>query len=97
VWLLVLAIVVLVISGTFAAYLTEFYTTSFGVATFPKSVSMALIITGEVMIFVAVGWWGFAGLFGVWLWFTGARVFYQSRFETYVKSGVNPHRTFRDR
>ena len=95
-WLLVLAIVLLSVSAIFAAYLTEFYTTSFEIAKFAKAVSMALILAGEAMLFVVVGWWAIAGLVAVWLLFTVSRVFWHERFESYLESGVNPYRTFRD-
>ena len=95
-WLLVLAIVVLSVSAFFTAYLTEFYTTSFEIAKFAKAVSMALILAGEVMLFVAVGWWAIAGIVAVWLLFTLSRAFWRKRFESYGESGINPYRTFRD-
>jgi len=94
-WLLILAIVILSFSAFFAAYLVEFYTTSFEIAKFAKATSMALGFAGIIMLFVAVGWWGFAGIAGEWLLFTLARVYWHKRFEYYLKAGINPYRTFR--
>jgi hypothetical protein len=78
-WLLILAIVILAFSATFAAYLAEYYTTSFQIATFAKSTSMVLFFAGIIMLFVAVGWWGFAGIVGWWLLFTSERVVWRKR------------------
>jgi len=95
VWLLILAIVILSFSAFFAAYLAEFYTTSFEIAKFAKATSMALGFAGIIMLFVAVGWWGIAGIAGEWLIFTLSRVFWHKRFESYLKAGINPYPTFR--
>lgn len=80
-WLLILAIVILCFSAFFAAYLAEFYTTSFGIATFAKATFMALGLAGIIMLFVAVGWWGLAGIAGYWLLLTLSRLFWCKRFE----------------
>lgn len=78
------AIVILSFSAFFAAYLAEFYTTSFNIATFAKSTSMLLFFAGTIMLFVAVGWWGLAGIAGHWLLFTLSRVFWHKRLERYL-------------
>jgi len=94
-WLLILAIVILSFSAFFAAYLAEFYTTSFGIAKFAKATSMVLCLAGIVILFVVVGWWGLAGIAGDWLLLTLSRVFWHKRLESYLKAGINPYQTFR--
>lgn len=94
-WLLILAIVILCLSATFAAYLAEFYTTSFHIGTFAKATSMVLCLAGVIMLFVAAGWWGFAGIVGWWLLFTMERATWRKRYESYLRRGINPYRTFR--
>lgn len=89
-WLLILAIVILSFSAFFAAYLAEFYTTSFQIAKFAKATSMALGFAGIIMLFVAVGWWGLAGIVGEWLLFTLSRVFWHKRFATLIARDEDP-------
>ncbi|MBA7693783.1 hypothetical protein ES703_102372 [subsurface metagenome] len=93
-WLLVLAIVILSFSAFFAAYLAEAYTTSFEIATFAKATSMALGFVGIIMLFVAVGWWGLAGIAGEWLLLTLSRVFWHKRFAELIARGESSYRTW---
>jgi len=72
--LIILTIVLLSFSAFFGAYLAEAYTTSFKIATFAKLTSMVLFFAGIIMLFIAVGWWGLAGIVGYWLLFTLSRV-----------------------
>lgn len=95
-WLLMAALVILAFSATFAAYLAEFFTTSFKIATFAKSTSMALFGAGIIMLFVAMGWWGFAGIVGWWLLLVLSRVFWHKRYESDIKAGRDPYRTSLD-
>lgn len=84
-WLLILGIALLFISAVFAAYLTEAYTTSFGVATFAKATSMVLFFAGVVMLFIATNWKiGLAGIGGYWLLFTLSRLFWHKRLRRKV-------------
>ena len=85
-WLSILAIVMLSFSAFFGAYLAEAYTTSFRIAKFAKSISMILFFAGIIMLFVAVGWWGLAGIAGYWLLLTLSRVFWHKYFESYTKN-----------
>ena len=89
-WLLIIVIVILAFSAFFGAYLGEFYTPSFKVATFAKAFSMALFFLGIIMLFVTVGWWGFAGIVGYWLFFTLSRAHWHKRFEKHLKAGTDP-------
>lgn len=88
-WLLIIGIVILVFSAFFGAYLAEFYTTSFKVATFAKIISMALFFLGIIMLFVTVAWWGFAGIAGYYLLFTLSRVHWHKRFSERSGSGLD--------
>ena len=72
----------------FGAYLAVFYTPSFKVATFAKATSIALFFIGIIMLFVTVGWWGFAGIVGYWLFFTLSRVHWHKRFAERSRSGL---------
>ena len=90
--LLILAIVILSISAVFAAYLAEFFTTSFQIAKFAKATSMALGLAGIIMLFIATDWWwGLGGIVGYWLLLTLSRVFWHKRLEQYLKAGINPY------
>ncbi len=83
-WLLILAIVILSFSAFFAAYLAEFYTTSFEIAKFAKATSMVLGFAGIIMLFIAADWWwGLAGIAGYWLLLTLSRVFWHKRLGSY--------------
>ncbi len=73
------AIIILVFSSTFAGYLAERYTASFGAATFAKATCMVLFFVGITILFVAVGWWGLAGIGGYWLLLTLSRGFWGRR------------------
>ena len=90
-WLLILAIVLISFSAFFAGYLAEFFTTSFEIAKFAKSTAMLLGLAGIIMLFVAVGWWGIAGIVGEWLLVTLSRVYWHKRFEYYLKAGIDPY------
>ena len=87
-WLLILAIVLLAFSATYTAYQLEFYGRA-------DNISMVLFFAGIIMLFVAVGWWGFAGIVGWLLLLTMERVIWHKRYESYLKRGINPYRTFR--
>ena len=89
-WFLFIGIVILSFSAFFGAYLAVFYTPSFKVASFAKATSMALFFVGIIMLFVTVGWWGFAGIVGYWLFFTLSRVHWHKRFEAHLKAGTEP-------
>lgn len=89
-WFLFIGIVILSLSAFFGAYLAVFYTPSFKVASFAKAASMALFFIGIIMLFVTVGWWGFAGIGGYWLFFTLSRVHWHKRFEAHLKAGTDP-------
>ena len=89
-WLLILAIVILFLSSLQTAYYAECRTM--------KSIERPLVFTmiepflicsnfifliaGFTMLFVAVGWWGFAGIVGWWLLFTMERVTWRKRYES---------------
>ncbi len=90
-WLLILAIVILSFSAFFGGYLAEFYTTRFEIAKFAKLTSMILFFAGIIMLFVAVGWWGLAGIAGYGLLFTLSRLFWHKRLESYLKAGIDPY------
>jgi hypothetical protein len=77
------AIMILCFSAFFAAYLTQAYTTSFQIATFPKAISMVLGIVGIIMLFIATNWkLGLASIAGYWLLFTFSRLFWYRRFKS---------------
>ena len=75
----------LAFSAFLGGYLAERYTASFQVATFAKATCMVLFLAGITVLFIAVGWWGFAGIFGYGLLFTLSRVSWHRRGD-----GVNP-------
>jgi len=85
-----IGIAVLSFSAVFGAYLAVFYTPSFKVASFAKASSMALYFVGIIMLFLTVGWWGFAGIVGYWLLFKLSRVHWDKRFEALLKAGIDP-------
>ena len=95
-WILAGGIVVLLVSATFASYLQIFFTSSFEIAKPAKIVALAVMLAGLVMLFAAIGWWGLAGILGAWVWLAISMAFWEKRYEMYLKSGVNPYRTFRD-
>ena len=82
-WLLIIAIVILVVSTNFAAYLAEAYTASIKFATFAKQVAMLLVIVGVVLLFIATDWKiGLAGIGGAWVSLTLFRVLWRGRLDT---------------
>ena len=82
-WLLILAIVLLLFSAFFAAYLAEAYTTSFRIATFAKATSMVLFFAGIIMLFIATNWkLGLAGIAGYWLLLTLSMAFWHKRLNS---------------
>ncbi|MBA7476770.1 hypothetical protein ES707_12165 [subsurface metagenome] len=95
-WLLILAIVILSFTAFFAAFLAEFYTTAFKIAKFAKATTMVLGWAGIIMLCIAVGWWGLAGIAGFWLLLTLSRVFWHKRFATLVARGEDPWASGRD-
>jgi len=89
-WFLFIGIVILAFSAIFGAYLAVFYTPSFKVASFAKGTSMALFFVGIIILFIAVGWWGFASIVGYWLFFILSRIHWHKRFEAHLEAGTDP-------
>lgn len=89
-----IGIATLAFSAFFGAYLAVFYTPSFEVASFAKAISTTLFFIGIIILFVTVGWWGFACIVGYWLFFALSMAFWRKRFETLSKAGTNPWDTF---
>lgn len=71
------AILLLILSAFFVGYLAEAYTTDFKIGSFAKSVAMAVGIVGIVLLFISVGWWGLAGIFGYWILIVISMIFWR--------------------
>jgi len=90
-WIFIVGIVILTFSAFFSAYLAEFYTPSFKVASFAKATSMVLFFVGIILLFIYVRWWSLIGIVGYWLLFTASRVHWNKRFEAHLKRGSDPY------
>ena len=89
-WLIILAIAMLIISAHFSSYLMVFYSRSFQIATFAKAASMIISIVALTILFVTVGWWGFAGILGYTIVSGMSAVHWKKVFRTHLIEGTDP-------
>jgi len=93
-WLLILAIVILCISAFFAAHLAVFYPPPAKIG-FARAISTILGLAGIIMLFVSTDWWwGLVGIVAYLILNFLSKVFWYGRYESDIKAGKNPYRTF---
>ncbi len=84
----VIALIMLLVSAFFGAYVRVFYDQQAGCANF---FTFVLFLAGIVMSFVETGWFGIVILLAYWFLFFIFGIFWNNRYLKHLKNGSDPH------